>query len=100
MHSMGEAEMALAKLSGDLQRIIFSHLSNKAKPIAGAQNGKRGLDDDPAVAGAFHDVYEANLQLLHGACVLRRIEQLKAHVGVRNAVGAAALAPYRPAPLL
>lgn len=34
---------------------IFSHLSNKAKPIAGAQNGKRGLDDDPAVASAGRD---------------------------------------------
>ena len=34
MHSMGEAEMALAKLSGDLQRIIFSHLSNVLDPGA------------------------------------------------------------------
>ena len=31
---MGEAEMALAKLSGDLQRIIFSHLSNVLDPGA------------------------------------------------------------------
>ena len=33
------------------------------------------------------------------ACVLRRIEQLKAHAGVRAAVDAAALAPYRPEPV-
>jgi hypothetical protein len=39
------------------------------------------------------------MQLLRGACVLRRIEQLKAHTGVRDAVDAAALAPYRPAPI-
>jgi hypothetical protein len=31
---MGEAETALAKLSGDLQRIIFSHLSNVLDPSA------------------------------------------------------------------
>jgi PfaD family protein len=59
----------------------------------------RGTYLDPTVAKAYHDVYEANMQLLRGACVLRRIEQLKAHTGVRDAVDAAALAPYRPAPI-
>jgi len=59
----------------------------------------RGTYLDPAVANAYHDVHEANMQLLRGACVLRRIEQLKAHAGVRAAVDAAALAPYRPEPV-
>ena len=48
----------------------------------------RGTYLDPTVAKAYHDVYEANMQLLRGACVLRRIEQLKAHTGVRDAVDA------------
>lgn len=29
--------------------VIFSHLSSKAKPIAGAERGKRGLDEDLAL---------------------------------------------------
>jgi len=56
----------------------------------------RGTYLDPAVSREYHDVYEANMQLLRGACVLRRIEQLKAHTGVRDSVDASVLAPYRP----
>ena len=40
----------------------------------------RGTYLDPAVANAYHDVHEANMQLLRGACVLRRIQQLEQHL--------------------
>jgi PfaD family protein len=59
----------------------------------------RGTYLDPKVAGAFHDVYEANMQLLRGACVLRRIEQLKASPHARAAVAASVIAPYQPEPV-
>ena len=54
---------------------------------------------DPKVAGKFPDVYETNLQVLRGACFLRRCEQLKADPRLMSAVDAAAYAPYRPEPL-
>jgi PfaD family protein len=59
----------------------------------------RGSYLDPKVAGAFHDVYEANLQVLRGACVVRRCQQIKSDPRLAAAVSAAALAPYRPEPL-
>merc|ERR1719409_2269897 len=59
----------------------------------------RGTHMDPKVAGKFPDVYETNLQVLRGACFLRRCEQLKADPRLMSAVDAAAYAPYRPEPL-
>jgi PfaD family protein len=56
----------------------------------------RGSYLDSNVSGVFHDVHEANLQLLRGACLIRRIEELQSDPRSRRAVDAAALVPYRP----
>ena len=56
----------------------------------------RGSYLDSNVSGVFHDVHEANLQLLRGACLIRRIEELQSDPRARRAVDAAALVPYRP----
>ena len=58
----------------------------------------RGTYLDPAVSGVFHDVYEANLQILRGACFVRRCRQIQADAAYNAAVDQSALAPYRPEP--
>ena len=46
----------------------------------------RGTYLDPAVAKCYPDVYEANLQVLHGTRVLQRIHQVRADPRLRAAV--------------
>ena len=59
----------------------------------------RGTYLDPAVSGVFHDVHEANLQILKGASFVRRARQITADARFNAAVDATAVAPYRPEPL-
>jgi len=59
----------------------------------------KGTYLDPAVAMQYPDVYEANLHILHGAQLLRRCAQLKAHPSARSSIDASIFAPYRPKPL-
>merc|ERR1719182_730023 len=69
-------------------------------PAIGAFNDFiRGTYLDPKVAGAFHDVSEANIQLLRGAAIIKRHAQLRADPKLKGAVDASALAPYHPEPL-
>jgi len=66
-------------------------------PAIGAFNDFiRGTYLDPAVSGVFHDVHEANLQILRGVCVLKRSRVLQADAAFNSAVDPAALGPYRP----
>merc|ERR1719201_1525220 len=69
-------------------------------PAMGAFNDFiRGTYLDPKVAGVYHDVSEANIQLLRGAAILQRNAQLRADPKLRAAVDASVLAPYHPEPL-
>jgi PfaD family protein len=69
-------------------------------PAIGAFNEFiKGSHLDPAVAGEFMDVFEANHQLLHGAALLRRTAQLRADPRMLSVVDEAVLARYRPTPL-
>jgi len=58
----------------------------------------RGTYLDPAVSGVFHDVHEANAQILRGACIMRRADQIKADARLSSAVDGSALVPYKPEP--
>merc|ERR1711865_1071259 len=64
--------------------------------IGSFNNFIRGSYLDPLVAKCYMDVYEANMQLLLGTCVLRRCAQVKADSALSRAVDESALAPYRP----
>merc|ERR1719353_2328889 len=56
-------------------------------PAIGAFNDFiRGTYLDPKVAGAFHDVSEANIQLLRGAVIIKRHAQLRADPKLKGAV--------------
>jgi len=69
-------------------------------PAIGAFNEFiKGTYLDQAVSGVFHDVHEANLQLLRGTCLLRRFAQIQSDPNMRRAVNPSALTPYRPEPL-
>jgi PfaD family protein len=69
-------------------------------PAIGAFNDFiRGTYLDPIVAGQFMDVHEANLQVLRGACVLRRCDQIKADPRLLRAVDEAVVSTrYEPEP--
>ena len=55
----------------------------------------RGTYLDVNVSGKFHEVFEGNFQVLRGACVLKRQEQIKVDKAMSAAVDAAALAAIR-----
>merc|ERR1712087_951800 len=66
-------------------------------PAIGAFNDFiKGTYLDPAVAGCFMDVHEANAQLLHGVCFIRRCSQLLADPRLRETVERVALRRYLP----
>ena len=56
----------------------------------------KGSFMDPKVSGVYHDVYEGNLQILRGAALLRRQEQIASDPAMLEAVAPAAMAVYRP----
>ena len=56
----------------------------------------KGTYLDSKVAKVFHDVHEANAQVLQGARVAMRCAQLQADPRLRAAVAADVLRPYRP----
>jgi len=69
-------------------------------PAIGAFNDFiRGTYLDPLVAGHYMDVYEANLQVLRGACVMRRSQQIKSDPLLSAAVIPAVHARYQPEPI-
>ena len=56
----------------------------------------KGTYLDPKVSGVYVDVHEANVQLLTGACVVRRCSQLHSDPRLRAEVDADVMRPYRP----